>query len=155
MSRKIIAIIAVFALALCIVGCGESKSKASSASAASMASQKAKSFDGSAFADTGEGEMILKTAGGTSEGGNVPQIAAKKSTSMMQIELDYNGGDGSVCTVYIDGIENQKLNASQRSQNSLTLKGDALSEGMHIVEMVSMDGDTPKIYKKAQYEIVL
>ena len=72
----------------------------------------------------------------------------------MQIGLDYDGGDGTVCTVYIDGIENTKLNAADRSQNSLTLEGDALTAGKHKVEMVAMDGSTPKIYKSAEYEIV-
>lgn len=99
--------------------------------------------------------MTLSTAGGTSEGGNVPQVAAKSTTSMMQIGLDYNGGDGTVCTVYIDGVENTKMNAAERSQNTLTLEGGALSAGKHKVEMVAMDDATPKIYKSAEYEIVI
>jgi len=81
-------------------------------------------------------------------------VAAKRTTSLLQIELDYEGGDGTVCTVYIDGMETTKMNASERSQNSLDLQGDALAAGKHKVEMVAMDGSAPKIYKSAEYEIV-
>ena len=110
-------------------------------------------FDGSAFTDTGEGVMYLRTAGGTSENGNVPEIAAK-STSIVQIELDTDNMDGSVCTVYVDGMENTKLNAGERTQNTLTIQGDAVAAGTHTVELVKMDGDKPAIYKKAEYKVV-
>lgn len=163
--RKLAVIAVAACVAFALYGCGgsTSSSAASSASASSASASAASAsasgsaavdFDGSGFSDTGAGTMTLATAGGTTEGGNVPQVAAKSTTSMMQIELDYDGGDGTVCTVYIDGVENCKMNASERSQNSLTLQGDALTAGKHKVEMVAMDGSTPKIYKSAEYEIV-
>lgn len=150
----IAAFAALFALAL--AGCGGSSqsSAASSGSAEASSSQAAaKDFDGSAFTDTGEGTMTLRTAGGISEGGNVPEIAAK-STSIVQIELDTDGMDGSVCTVYVDGMENKKLNAGERTQNTLTIQGEAVAAGTHTVELVKIDGDKPAIYKKAEYKVV-
>lgn len=131
-----------------------SASASSSASASASASTAVEKFDGSAFADTGDGEMILYTPGGNTEGGNVPQVAIGKNIVVTQIGIDYTGGDGSVCTVYVDGVENTKMNASQRIQSTLTLQGEAIDEGVHTVEMVDMDGDAPRIYKSAQYEIV-
>lgn len=110
-------------------------------------------FDGSAYADTGAGVMYLRTAGGTSEDGNVPEIAVQKDTMMMQIELDTEGMDGSVCTVYIDGMENTTINAGELTQQAITLQGDALKSGSHTVELVKMDGDVPAIYKKAEYKV--
>ena len=161
--RKLVVVAMAAFVALALAGCGgsASSSAASSASAsgsseaASSASSAAKDFDGTGFSDTGAGTMTLVTAGGTTEGGNVPQVAAKSTTSMMQIELDYDGGDGTVCTVYIDGMETEKMNAADRSQNTLNLQGDALTAGKHKVEMVAMDGSTPKIYKSAEYEVVI
>ena len=162
--RKLL--IAAFAAAMvaCLAACGGGQSaqsasasvSAPSASASAQASSAASqaAFDGSSFVDTGDGEMTLKTAGGTSEGGNVPQIAGKSGRTMMQIGVSYKGGDGSVCTVYVDGSEVTKMNASERVDSTVTLEGDALTDGVHTVELVCMDGDAPKIYKKAQYEIV-
>lgn len=97
--------------------------------------------------------MFLKTAGGTTEDGNIPEIAAKPG-AIMQIELDTKGMDGSVCTVYVDGIENEKMNAGERVQQVLTIQGDAVEAGVHTVELVKMDGDKPVIYKMAQYKMV-
>ena len=97
--------------------------------------------------------MYLKTAGGTTEDGNVPEIAVKPN-SVIQIELDTKGMDGSVCTIYVDGIENSKVNAGERTQNALTIQGDAIAAGTHTVELVKMDGDKPTIYKKAEYTVV-
>lgn len=153
--KKLAVIAMAAAVLLILAGCGGSSqsSAASSGSAEASSSQSsAKAFDGSAFADTGEGTMYLRTAGGTSEGGNVPEIAAK-SNSIMQIEIDTEGMDGSVCTVYVDGVENTTVNAGDRSQNALTLQGDALAAGTHTVELVKMDGDKPAIYKKAEYKV--
>lgn len=153
--KKLAVIAMAAAVLLILAGCGGSSqsSAASSGSAEASSSQaSAKAFDGSVFADTGEGTMYLRTAGGTSEGGNVPEIAAK-SNSVMQIEIDTEGMDGSVCTVYVDGVENTTVNAGERSQNALTLQGDALAAGTHTVELVKMDGDKPAIYKKAEYKV--
>lgn len=150
-------------LAFALAGCGgSSQPSTSSASVSSVAASSTSAssvaavekFDGSAFEDTGDGTMFLYTAGGSSEDGNVPQVAVKSGTTLTQIDINYRDGDGSVCTVYVDGIENTKMNASKFIQSTLTLKGSGLDSGIHTVEMVAMDGDTPTIYKKAQYEIV-
>ena len=157
---KKLAVIAMAALvALVLAGCGGS-SQSSGASSASSGSAEASSskaatmdFDGSAFTDTGEGVMYLRTAAGTTENGNVPEITATPTT-VKQIEIDTEGMDGSVCVVYVDGIENMKINAGERTQNTLTIQGDAVAAGTHTVELVKMDGDKPAIYKKAEYKIV-
>lgn len=163
MFRKAIAVLAIGGLmVVCLAGCGGSSSGSASAassnasSAASVASSTsaAKDFDGSKYSDTGAGEMILYCAGGNSKDGNLPQQAYSKNTVIAQIGIDYNDGDGTVCTVYVDGIENTKMNASKHIQSSITLQDSALDNGIHTVEMVAMDGDNMKIYKKAQYEIV-
>ena len=159
--KKTVVVAAIAAImALTLAGCGSSASSAASSASASASSESASSsaaaekFDGSAFEDTGAGTMFLYTPGGTSENGNVPQVAIKKGTTLTQIDINYRDGDGSVCTVYVDGIENTKMNASKFIQSTLTLQGSDLDDGVHTVEMVAMDGDTPTIYKKAQYEIV-
>lgn len=163
MKKAIVALAIGGIMAASLTACAGAQSSsapaaASSGSAAAVAasstSTAAKDFDGAKYSDTGAGTMTLATSGGTSENGNVPQIAVKSSTSLMQIGLNYNGGDGTACTVYVDGVENCKLNAAERSQNSINLQGDALAPGVHTVEMVAMNGDAPSIYKKAQYEVV-
>ena len=64
------------------------------------------------------------------------------------------GMDGSVCTVYVDGVENSKVNAGEMSQNGIVIGEGATEPGVHTVELVKMDGDVPAIYKVAQYEAV-
>lgn len=59
----------------------EQKGAEAAADAGSGAAAQ-KDFDGSAYSDTGEGTMYLATAGGTSEGGNVPQIASGGTMSI-------------------------------------------------------------------------
>lgn len=144
-------------IALFCVSCATSPSPPASSAAPSATSAQEPAqelFDGSTFSDTGAGTMTLRTPGGTSEGGNVPQIAAKDGTRLLQIGIDFDGCDGSVCTVYVDGAELGSVNAGNRSQETVTLDGAMLSEGVHTVEVVKMDGDKPAIYKKAQYEVV-
>lgn len=112
--------------------------------------QAAKDFDGSGFSDTGEGTMYLSTAGGTSEGGKIPQIA---SAGAVTIDVVTEGMDGSVCVVYVDGVENSQMNAGERGQSGIVLTGPALEPGVHTVELVKMDGDKVAVYKVAQYEV--
>ena len=161
--KKLAIIVLASLFALALAGCGGSSQSSSSAAASSgsasassvseSSDSAAKDFDGSSFTDTGAGTMILATAGGTSEGGNVPEIAAKPG-SIMQLEIDTDGMDGSVCTVYVDGMENMTMNAGERTQNTLTIQGQAVEAGLHTVELVKMDGDKPAIYKKAEYKMV-
>lgn len=72
----------------------------------------------------------------------------------MQIEVDTQGMDGSVCTVYVDGMENTTMNAGAMTQQSITLEGDDLKQGEHTVELVKLDDSgKPVIYKVAQYKV--
>lgn len=159
--KKVIALAAAGAISLCMMGCSSgSSTEAPKSQEPAAQEQKApevkaetKAFDGSAFSDTGAGIMYLRTAGGTSEGGKVPELAIKADTQMMQIEMDTDGMDGSVCIVYIDGLENTTMNAGERTQQTITLQSDALKSGNHTVELVKMGGATPAIYKKAEYKV--
>lgn len=154
--RKIAVVGCGVALVATLAGCsGGEQQEAHDAGSDQPAQEQeaAKGFDGSAYSDTGAGIMYLRTPGGTSEDGNVPEIAVQKDTQLMQIELDIEGMDGSVCTVYVDGMENTTMNAGERVQQSITLQGDALKSGSHTVELVKMEGDVPAIYKKAEYKV--
>lgn len=106
------------------------------------------------YEDTGAGIMYLSTAGGTTENGNIPQIEAADVVTIKQIGINTKDGDGTLCTVYIDGKEHSKVNMAQQSQGSLELNSENghLTKGIHTVEVVAMDGDKPVIYKVAQYE---
>ena len=128
----------------------------SSVQKADAAAQKTRQkFDGSAFSDTGAGTMYVMTgSNNTSENGNVPELAVSANTSAKQISLCTRDMDGSVCTVYVDGVYNTEINANSRLDTVITLSGDALKEGVHKVELVKMDGDTPAIYKSAEYKAV-
>lgn len=150
----VLVISAIFALSL--VGCSSSSQQSGQQSEGQQQQQqqqKSKDFDGSGFEETSDGTMYLATAGGTSENGNVPQIVGKKDLLMMQIGMNTDGFNGEICTIYVDGMELEKTNVGT-SQLTLSLEGDMLSKGVHTVELVRMDGDTPSIYKKASYEIV-
>lgn len=155
--KKTFAVLAVSAIfALSLVGCSSSSQQSGQQSEGQQQSQQqqqAKDFDGSAFEETSGGTMYLATAGGTSENGNVPQIVGEKNLMMMQIEMRTDDFNGEICTIYIDGIKYEETNVGT-SQLTLSLQGDMLSKGVHTVELVRMDGDTPSIYKKASYEIV-
>ena len=154
--KKTFAVLAVSAIfALSLVGCSSSSQQSGQQSEGQQQpqqQQQAKDFDGSAFEETSGGTMYLATAGGTSENGNVPQIVGEKYL-MIQIEMRTDDFNGEICTIYIDGMELEKTNVGT-SQLTLNLEGDMLSKGVHTVELVRMDGDTPSIYKKASYEIV-
>ena len=149
-----------FVLMMALVGCGGS-TQAQSTQPSSGANQAAETtatatqldFDGTGFTDTGDGIMVLATAGGTSEDGNIPEIPAMEN-AMSQLGLNLDGGDGSVCTIYVDGVTNKKANFSKRAQITFTVSGKQLAEGIHTVELVKLDGDTPVVYKKAEYKCV-
>lgn len=137
------------ALALCLCAC--SSGNPSGGSSSEPAAKQAKDFDGAEATDTGEGVMYIATAGGTSEGGNVPEIAGG---GMIQISVCTEDMDGSVCTVYVDGMENTTMNAGAMTQYTITLEGDDLKQGEHAVELVKLDDSgSPVIYKIAQYKV--
>lgn len=136
-------------LALCLCGCSSGNS--SSESSSEPAAEQTKDFDGANATDTGDGAMYIATAGGTSEDENVPEIAGEGT---IQISVCTEDMDGSVCTVYVDGMENTTMNAGAMTQQSITLEGDDLKQGEHTVELVKLDDSgKPVIYKVAQYKV--
>ena len=156
MKKIAIAAMAV-PLALALAGCSGGNAndadKPDNAQSPQQAEQQAaqKDFDGSQFAETPEGEMYIATSGGTSQNGNVPKIAAGNN-SLMQIEMDADGFNGEICTLYVDGMKVDEMNVG-RTQKTISITGEQLAKGTHTVELVSMDGDAPAIYKLAKYEI--
>ncbi|MBR2587577.1 hypothetical protein IKE71_04380 [Candidatus Saccharibacteria bacterium] len=157
MRNIVVALVVVTLFAL--VGCGSSPQKDQTPRAGEEKSYTSnmtigeKEFDGSAFSDAGQGTVVLRTAGGTSENGNVPEIPAVANGGS-QLGLDLEGGDGSVCTLYVDGVSNDKFNFGERSTVTFTVVAEQLHEGVHTVELVKMDGEKPAIYKKAEYKCV-
>lgn len=155
MARKALAVAASLVVALSFAGCGSTAPEGTTEEPAAQqqeAEQAAQvDFDGTGLEDTGAGTMYLSSAAGTTEDGNVPEIVAD-GMDLMQIGINYFDGDGSVCTVYVDGMENMRLNAGS-VQMQLELTGPALEPGTHKVEVVAQDGDTVTIYKSAEYKI--
>ena len=155
--RKIAAIGCGCALALTLAGCSGGEAETTEETAPADIEEIAevqKDFDGSGYSDTGAGTMWLSTPAGTTEDGNIPEIVADASM-VKQIGFNTADMDGSVCTVYVDGMENMKTNAAvYMTQENITLEGEALAPGIHTVELVCMDGDDPTIYKAAKYKVV-
>lgn len=158
MLKKIAALAVAAPLALTLAACSggnasnDQKADGGSTQAAEQKAAHAKDFDGSKYAETEAGAMYLATAAGTSKDGNVPQVKGD-GKSLVQIELDAEGFNGEACTIYVDGMKSSEANVG-RMQTTISLTGDQLSKGEHTVELVSMDGDAPVIYKLAKYEIV-
>lgn len=153
MTRKALAVAASLVVALSFAGCGSTTPEGTAEEPAAQQEEQAAQvdFDGAGLEDTGAGTMYLSSAAGTTEDGNVPEIVAD-GMDLMQIGINYFDGDGSVCTVYVDGMENTRLNAGS-VQMQLELTGSALEPGTHKVEVVAQDGDTVTIYKSAEYKI--
>ncbi|BAK45568.1 hypothetical protein [Eggerthella sp. YY7918] len=94
--------------------------------------------------------MYISIADGTSEDGNVPEIAAD-NTALLQISVNTDGMDGSVCTVYVDGIETgQSTQERDRSRRSVF---KAMRFPREPIPSNLWDGETPAIYKKAEYSV--
>lgn len=150
---------------LVLSGCagGNSSASSSAASVAQSVEQDASSvtsaaaetvdFDGAGHAEVGDLTFYLSTAGGTTEGGNVPKIVVKPNTYGTSVDVNVENGDGTICNVYIDGHKRDTLNAG-RAQHSIQLEDSDKTEGKHKVELVSADDDGATIYKVAEYEIV-
>lgn len=153
MTRKALAVAASLVAALSFAGCGSTTPEGTAEEPVAQQEEQAAQvdFDGAGLEDTGAGTMYLSSAAGTTEDGNVPEIVAD-GMDLMQIGINYFDGDGSVCTVYVDGMENMRLNAGS-VQMQLELTGSALEPGTHKVEVVAQDGDTVTIYKSAEYKI--
>ena len=155
MKRPVALAAVAIAATLGLAGCGGTDTQTGETVDQPAQEQVALDFDGNGLSDTGSGTMTLATAGGSTEGGNVPEIANPGANALISIEIDYEGGDGSVCDVYVDGMSiDTQINADEYlGQYSIALSGDALAPGEHTVEVVSMDGDSVSIYKTATYSV--
>ena len=147
MKKALLMAVCAIVLALGMTACGGLPANSSA---------KENLFDGSAYSDTGDGVFMLTGASiGNTADGNVIRIEVAPNFVQVGISVEYSGGDGSLGTVYVDGVEHMKMNASAEStQDMLHFGGDELAPGIHTVEFVVMDGDAPTVYKRAQYEIV-
>ena len=147
------------ATALLLVGCGGNKESGSVAATSSAASDQQETasaqldFDGTGLTEAGDFEFYISTSGGTSEGGKVPKIVYKPGTMGVGVDVVVQGGDGTVCTVYIDGMKRVMMNAGD-AQKIIQFEEADTTEGIHKLELVSDDGGKT-VYKVAQYEIVL
>ena len=149
MKKALIAVITL-SMSLMLAACGGTDSGEESTEPAAIE----KDFEGS-YSDMGEGVFYLSTPAGTSENGDVPVMTVTSGTSITQIGYYAELGE-SVTYIYLDGVEVDKGNMGMR-QGTITLDGDSIGEGTHIVEAVQYaDGDTSGevvLYKKAQFEI--
>ena len=161
-ARKITVAVAGAALALTLGACSGQPQQNSQSTTEPQTKQEQqapakKDFDGSKQAEVGEGSVMLATAAGTTENGNVPKLTIQKDTQLTQIEVDTKDLDRSAVThIYVDGIENTKGNYGD-SQNAISLSGDALKAGDHTVEVVQFKGDDVSgevvFYRKLSYQI--
>lgn len=110
-------------------------------------------FDGSGLEEVGDFEFFISSAGGTSENGNVPVIAWGPDTIGDLVDVNVYGGDGTLCVVYIDGHERNKVNAGDCNVPVDYYPEDG-TEGTHLVELVSYSDNGATIYRKASYEVI-
>lgn len=103
--------------------------------------------------EIGECRFWVSSAGGTTEGGNVPQVSTH-GAAMLQLGVNAADGDGSICTILYDGVEVDTIQFTAMTQGSIDLAGDQLAEGTHIVELVRFDGDVCDVHKVATIELV-
>lgn len=160
--QKFVMVGAGLVLSLALTACGGAPQQNTQSTAQPQTKQEQqapakKDFDGSKQAEVGEGSVMLSTAAGTTENGNVPKLTIQKDTQLTQIEVDTKDLDRSAVThIYVDGIENTKGNYGD-SQNAISLSGDALKAGDHTVEVVQFkDDDTSGeviFYRKLSYQI--
>lgn len=160
--QKLVMVGAGLALSLALTACGGAPQQNTQSTAQPQTKQEQqapakKDFDGSKQKEVGDGSVMLSTAAGTTENGNVPKLTIQKDTQLTQIEVDTKDLDRSAVThVYVDGIENTKGNYGD-SQNTINLSGDALKAGDHTVEVVQFKGDSTSgevvFYRKLSYQI--
>lgn len=160
--QKFVMVGAGLVLSLVLTACGGAPQQNTQSTAQPQTKQEQqapakKDFDGSKQAEVGEGSVMLATAAGTTENGNVPKLTIQKDTQLTQIEVDTKDLDRSAVThIYVDGIENTKGNYGD-SQNAISLTGDALKAGDHTVEVVQFKGDDVSgevvFYRKLSYQI--
>lgn len=160
--QKFVMVGAGLALSLALTACGGAPQQNTQSTTQPQTKQEQqapakKDFDGSKQAEVGEGSVMLSTAAGTTENGNVPKLTISKDTQITQIEVDTKDLDRSAVThIYVDGKEVYKGNMGD-SQQSIDLSGDALKAGNHTVEAAQFKGDDASgeviFYRKLGYQI--
>lgn len=110
-------------------------------------------FDGTGLEEVGDFEFFIASSGGTSENGNVPIIAWAPDRYGDLVSVNVYGGDGTVCVVYVDGHERNKINAGDCNVPVDYDPQDG-TEGTHLVELVSYSDNGATIYRKASYEVI-
>ena len=152
--KKFIALLLTVLMVLSFAACGSDSGNESTAQETAPVEKDLPEGD---YSDMGNGTMYIKTAGGSSEDGNVPVIYAADDLLLEQIGLEAWGFDGSILSyIYVDGMEISKEQLAD-TQTSIDLQGDNLKEGIHKVEVVQYENDDPSgtmlTYKMASYEI--
>lgn len=107
--------------------------------------------------DSGDGIMYISTPGGTSEEGNIPTVLVQSDTVLEQIGVNTsNFNMESFSYVYIDSVLIEKDQFGD-SQSTISLEGEFLKEGEHIISVVQYDNNEEMgnitTYKEARYNI--
>lgn len=167
MKNKIVAMIMIGMLAVSMSACGGSdtpdETKTENVKNETPEEEVVvvkRDFPEGEYSDLGSGTFSVQTSGGDSADGSTPVLFAKENSVIVQIGYKAEGMDGSKLSyIYIDGMENTTEQLGERVQGSLDLQEDALSEGIHTVEVVQYDTDEPEgeivTYKSCQYEVKL
>lgn len=106
----------------------------------------------------GDATITVSTPSGESGNGFVPVLFVSEDDSLVQIDIDYEGFDGSMETfVYINEIYYGTEQAGERTQSTLNLSEDNLKPGNYTVTAVQFtDNDptkSPIILKETHYKI--
>lgn len=96
------------------------------------------------YKEFGDGKVYVSTDAGSSEDIENPVLYVDKDEDILiQIGFEAWDYDGShLSFIYIDGMLNTKEQLGD-VQMSLDLEGDALTEGIHVVEVVQYEDDDP------------
>lgn len=168
MKNKIVALMLAGCMTLSITACGgekeapkNSEPKTENVQAESKEEVKKeveRDFPQGNYSDLGNGKFSVQTEGGDSAEGITPVLFVTKDDVLIQIGYCAEEMDGShLSYIYVDGMENAKEQLGEMVQGVLDLQEDALSKGIHTVEVVQYDTDEPSgnviTYKSCQYEV--
>jgi len=107
----------------------------------------------------GDSKIIVDTAAGSSEDGNIPVLIVASDTMLDSIGLELENFDGSVETfIYIKEIFNDSMQVGAHSMTTLSLVEDFLNAGVYEVVAVQFENNDPESgnvvnLAKAQYEV--
>ncbi len=177
MKKKIVTLLLAGALAISSVACGGSEDapkaeqkteqkeevkkeepKSEVAKEAAAKEEAERDFPQGEYSELGNGKFSIQTEGGDSAEGITPVLFVTEEDVLIQIGYSAEAMDGShLSYIYIDGMENAKEQLGEMVQGVLDLQEDALSKGIHTVEVVQYDTDEPSgniiTYKTCQYEV--